>query len=108
MSKKEDREKNVLHAVYSSKTFFKVKQWLESGQMIFSFVNKETKVSEDIYFTADQMMLLCDKILNTTLKKDVDTAAKENKEGYTSPVGGNRTGNKGKPISRYFAITKGN
>lgn len=104
MSKKNQNistELNVLHAVYSSKTFLKVKQWLEGGQMIFSFVNKDTKDFIDVYFSADEMMLFCDKILNETLQKII------NDSGYTSPIGGNSTGNNGKPISRYFSITKG-
>lgn len=107
-------EKNVLHSFYSSKAFVKIKQCLSIGKMLFSFVSKENSKEQhiDCYLEAEEFgALLMARIRSGQLFKDL-LAEKAKGEKYpkavwTSPMGGNATGNNGKPISRYFTISPG-
>lgn len=108
MDKKE--EKNLLAAYYGNNAFVKIKQCLEIGKIQFSFVDKtNTKEHIDCYMEAEEFgAILMAGIKNGSLIKAL-VAEKEKGEQYpkavwTSPVGGNATGNNGSPVSRYFDI----
>lgn len=106
-----EKEKNLLMAIYGSKAFMKVKQCLEIGKILFSFVNLEdSKDHIDCYMDAEEFgAILMARISNERLfKAIIEEKAKGDKYPkpvFTSPVGGNATGNNGKPISRFFEIT---
>ena len=106
-----NEEKNVLLEVYGSKAFLKVKQCLEIGKIQFSFVNKNnSKQCIDCYMEAEEfgaclMKDIEDKSLFQELMKEKAKGEEYPKAVWTSPVGGNATGNNGKPLSRYFEIS---
>ncbi|ADL36553.1 hypothetical protein bpr_IV189 (plasmid) [Butyrivibrio proteoclasticus B316] len=113
MSERKNEEKNLLAAYYGKKAFVKIKQCLEIGKIQFSFVDlNNTKDHIDCYMLAEEfgailMASITDKSL---LKAIMDEKAKGEqypKPIWMSPVGGNATGNNGKPISRYFEIAPG-
>lgn len=111
-----EKEKNLLMKAYSKKTFLKIKQELDfgEGKVVFSFVD-QNNVSDhiDIYMDAVEFATdiarECSLVTNERLFKKL-IAEKEKGESYpaavyTSPMGGNATGNNGKPICRYFEIS---
>ena len=109
--KEKIEERNVLSAYYGSKAFVKIKQCLEIGKMQCAFVDLENpKNFVDIYMEAEEFgAILMNSVKNGSLIKAL-VSEKEKGEQYpkavwTSPVGGNATGNNGKPISRYFEIS---
>lgn len=103
-------EKNLLAAYYGSKAFVKIKQCLEIGKIQFSFVDKEnTKNHIDCYMEAEEFgAILMAAVRNGSLIKSIMSEKAKGdqypKAVWHSPVGGNATGNNGKPISRYFEI----
>lgn len=104
-------ENNVLAAFYGSLAFVKIKQCLEIGKILFSFVElKNPKNNIDCYMEAEEFgAILMASVKNGSLIKNL-MAEKAKGEQYpkavwTSPIGGNATGNSGKPISRYFEIS---
>lgn len=110
---KENLEKNVISAYYGEKAFCKVKQNLEIGKVVFSFVDfSNPKDFIDCYMEAEYFgAILMAGIKNGALLKAL-AAEKAKGEQYpkavwTSPIGGNAKGNNGKPISRYFEISPG-
>lgn len=108
-----DKDKNVLSAFYTKKDFLKIKQCLEIGKIQFSFVNIENpKKKVECYMLAEEFgAILMRDIQSGRLIRDlVDEKAKGEqypKPVYTSPIGGNATGNNGSPICRYFTISPG-
>lgn len=109
----ETKDRDVLIPLYGSKAFVKIKQCLDIDKVCFSFVDKaDSKKHVDVYMEADEFgaTLMAD-IKNHTLlyklEKEKEKGEKYPKEVYTSPVGGNATGNNGNPISRYFTIAPG-
>ncbi|WP_026658236.1 hypothetical protein [Butyrivibrio sp. AC2005] len=114
MSERTERkteEKNLLAAYYGKKTFVKIKQCLEIGKIQFSFVDKvNSKNHIDCYMEAEEFgAILMAGIRNGSLIKAIMTEKAKGdqypKAVWQSPVGGNATGNNGKPISRYFEIS---
>ncbi|MBO5620099.1 MAG: hypothetical protein J5959_00545 [Butyrivibrio sp.] len=108
----EKNEKNLLGAYYGSKAFVKIKQCLEIGKIQFSFVDKENPKDKfiDVYMLAEEFgAILMAGIKNGALIKAITTEKAKGeqypKAVWQSPIGGNATGNKGKPISRYFEIS---
>ena len=108
-----NEEKNILHSFYGSKDFVKVKQCLEIGKIVFSFVTKNNpKNFLDCYLEAEEFgaLLMADIRNGTLLRKLLDEKSQNRdypKAVWTSPIGGNATGNNGSPISRYFTISPG-
>lgn len=113
MNERKNEERNLLAAYYGSNAFVKIKQCLEIGKMQFSFVDKaNSKNHIDCYMEAEEFgAILMSGIKNGTLIKALMTEKAKGeqypKAVWTSPVGGNGTGNNGKPISRYFEISPG-
>lgn len=113
MNERKNEEKNLLGAYYGNTAFVKIKQCLEIGKIQFSFVDKaNTRNHIDCYMEAEEFgALLMASIKNGAMIKALrDEKAKGEqypKAVWTSPVGGNGTGNNGKPISRYFEISPG-
>ncbi len=113
MNERKNEEKNLLAAYYGQKAFVKIKQCLEIGKIQFSFVDKENSKSHiDCYMEAEEFgAILMASIKNGTLIKalmnEKAKGEKYPKAVWTSPIGGNATGNNGKPISRYFEISPG-
>lgn len=113
MNERKSEEKNLLQAFYGSKAFFKIKQCLEIGKIQFSFVDKaNAKNFINCYMEAEEFgAILINSIKNGTLLKALELEKAKNdtypKAIFTSPVGGNATGNNGSPISRYFTISPG-
>ena len=109
-TERKNEERNLLAAYYGSKAFVKIKQCLEIGKVQFSFVDKEnTKNHIDCYMEAEEFgAILMAGIRNGSLIKAIMTEKAKGeqypKAVWQSPVGGNATGNNGKPISRYFEI----
>ncbi len=110
-TERKNEERNLLAAYYGSKAFVKIKQCLEIGKIQFSFVDKEnTKNHIDCYMEAEEFgAILMAGIRNGSLIKAIMTEKAKGeqypKAVWQSPVGGNATGNNGKPISRYFEIS---
>ena len=107
-----NKEKNVLQAMYTKNTFVKIKQCLEIDKMLFSFVDMNTKEHIDCYMDAEEFgVLLMRKIYDGSLKYEIDAekalGAQYPRAVWTSPIGGNSTGNNGMPISRSFNIAPG-
>lgn len=103
-------EPDVLQDIYGSKAFVKIKQCLEIGKMLFSFVNfQQGKTTEhiDCYMTAEEFGLFAQDIANRSLlKKIADEKIKGEKYPkavWQSPLGG--ANYEGKPISRSFDIS---
>lgn len=113
MANNETKDRDVISALYGSKAFVKIHQCLEIDKVCFSFVDKaEPKNHVDVYMEADEFgaILMADirnKTLFNALAQEKAKGAEYPKEVYTSPVGGNATGNNGKPVSRYFTIAPG-
>lgn len=111
MNERKIEEKNLLGAYYGSNAFVKIKQCLEIGKVQFSFVDKtNTKNHIDCYMEAEEFgAILMAGIKTGTLVKALLTEKAKGeqypKAVWTSPVGGNGTGNNGSPISRYFEIS---
>ncbi len=114
MSERNERkteEKNLLAAYYGKKAFLKIKQCLEIDKIQFSFVEKDdAKNHIDCYMEAVEFgAILMQGIKNASLLKALYDEKKKGdqypKAVFTSPIGGNATGNKGKPVSRYFTIS---
>ena len=110
-TERKNEERNLLAAYYGSKAFVKIKQCLEIGKVQFSFVDKgNTKNHIDCYMEAEEFgAILMAGIRNGSLIKALMTEKAKGeqypKAVWQSPVGGNATGNNGKPISRYFEIS---
>jgi hypothetical protein len=110
-TERKTEERNLLAAYYGSKAFVKIKQCLEIGKIQFSFVDKEnSKNHVDCYMEAEEFgAILMAGIRNGSLIKSIMTEKAKGeqypKAVWQSPVGGNATGNNGKPISRYFEIS---
>lgn len=111
MKEERNEEKNVLAAYYGSKAFVKIKQCLEIGKVQFSFVDKANSSQHiDCYMEAEEFgAILMAGIKNGTL---INAIVVEKKKGeqypkavWQSPIGGNATGNNGRPVSRYFTIS---
>ena len=108
-----NEEKNILHSFYGSKDFIKVKQCLEIGKIVFSFVSvKNPKNYLDCYLEAEEFgaLLMADVKSGALLRKLMEERAKKAdypKAIWTSPLGGNANGNNGTPISRCFTISPG-
>lgn len=107
----ENKEPEVLAAWYSDKAFVKIKQVLDIGKILFSFVNKE-KPDENIdcYLTAEEFgaLLMADiknRLLFKQLSEEKAKGEQYPKAIWTSPIGGSESG--GKTISRYFNIAPG-
>lgn len=111
MTMNNKEEKNLLTALYGSAAFVKIKQCLEIGKIQFSFVDlKNGKNHIDCYMEAEEfgailMNSIKDKSLIKAILNEKAKGEQYPKAVYTSPVGGNATGNDGKPISRYFEIS---
>ncbi len=112
-SEKKSEDRSVIDAFYSKKAFVKIRQCLEIGKVQFSFVDAASpKTHIDCYMLGEEFgALLMASIKNGSLIKSL-IAEKAKGEQYPkavwqSPVGGNATGNNGKPISRYFVIAPG-
>ncbi len=111
MNKNEER--NLLAAFYGKKAFVKIKQCLEIGKILFSFVDlSNTKNHIDCYMLAEEfgailMAGIKDKSLIKAIVNEKAKGEQYPKSVWQSPVGGNATGNNGKPISRYFEIAPG-
>lgn len=104
-----NQEPEVLHDIYSSKTFVKIKQCLEIDKMCFSFVNSQegkTKEHIDCYMSPEEFGLFAYDIKNNFLiKKIIEEKQKGDKYPkaiWTSPMGGTKI--TGSAISRYFEI----
>lgn len=104
-------DRNVLISAYGKKDFLKIKQCLEIGKIQFSFVNMENPANNiDCFIEAEEFAVdLVNIIRNGQLAKML---AEEKAKGeqypkavWFSPIGGNATGNNGKPISRQFEIS---
>lgn len=114
---KNNTEKNVIHAVFNRKSFVKIKQCLEIGKVLLSFVDMEkTDKHIDCYMSAEEFgALLMADIKNTSLliriadeKKRAQEAGEQYpKNVWTSPIRGTANGPTGKPISRSFSIAPG-
>ncbi|MCF0127931.1 MAG: hypothetical protein HUJ70_05145 [Pseudobutyrivibrio sp.] len=104
-------EKNLLASFYGASAFVKIKQCLEIGKILFSFVDlKDSKNHIDCYMEAEEFgaILMAGIKNNTLIRQLMEEKAKGEqypKAVFTSPIGGNATGNNGKPISRYFEIS---
>ena len=104
-------EKNVLSAFYGGTAFVKIKQCLEIGKILFSFVDLQYgKNHIDCYMDAEEfaavlMNAIKDKSLLKAIINEKAKGGQYPKAVYTSPIGGNATGNDGKPISRFFQIS---
>nr|MCR4904043.1 hypothetical protein [Butyrivibrio sp.] len=91
--------------------FMKSKQCLEIGKIQFSFVDSENPKNHiDVYMSAEEFgALLMSSVKNGFLFKalisEKGKGDKYPKAVWVSPIGGNGTGNNGKPISRYFEIS---
>lgn len=111
MKERTNEEKNLLGAYYGGNAFFKIKQCLEISKVQFAFVDKaNAKNHIDCYMEAEEFgAVLMAGIKNGSLIKALMTEKEKGeqypKAVYTSPIGGNGTGNNGKPISRYFEIS---
>lgn len=111
MSNYENKEPEVLAALYRSKAFVKIKQNLAIGKILFSFVNMEKKTEHiDCYMTAEEFGALLMADVKTGRLAKLLAEGKAKNEQYpsavwTSPIGG--SDNNGSPISRYFEITPG-
>ncbi len=112
-------ERDLLLRAYGSKAFLKVKQVLEfgEGKVCFSFVDiNNPKVFIDIYMDAvefateiaHECSLATNERMFVKIRKEKEKGADYPAAIYTSPVGGNATGNNGSPISRYFEISPAN
>ena len=107
----ENKEPEVLAAWYGQKTFVKVKQVLEIGKILFSFVNMENSSENiDCYMLAEEFgaLLMADIKTRLFFRQLAEEKAKGDqypKPIWTSPIGGSETG--GKTISRYFNIAPG-
>lgn len=110
----DNEEKDVLDKFYGAKAFVKIKQRLAIGKMLLTFVSlQDTKKHIDCYMEAEEFggLLMADIKNGSLYKKLIAEKAKGDqypKAVWTSPMGGNATGNNGKPISRYFTISPGN
>lgn len=115
----ENKEKDLLLRIYGGQAFLKVKQVLDfgEGKICFSFVNiNNPKDCIDVYIDAvefateiaHECSLDTNERLFVKLQKEKAKGEQYPKAVYTSPVGGNATGNNGKPISRYFEISPAN
>lgn len=114
---KDNTEKNVIHAVFNRKSFVKIKQCLEIGKVLLSFVDMEkTDKHIDCYMSAEEFgALLMADIKNTSLLRRIADEKKRAQEAgeqypknvWTSPIGGTANGPTGKPISRSFSIAPG-
>lgn len=113
---KEEIDKDVIYAVYQKSSFFKVKQVLNLGKILFSFKSLQGKKDNiDIYMDVDDFVLGIVHGFTRNIngerpfdKKFKDSYAASNespREIYNSPYGGNATGNNGQPISRCFTIS---
>lgn len=107
----ENKEPDVLAAWYSEKSFVKIKQVLDIGKILFSFVNK-VKPDENIdcYMTAEEFgaLLMNDiktKVFFRLLSEEKAKGEQYPKPIWTSPIGGSESG--GNTISRYFNIAPG-
>ena len=103
-------EKEVIHSMYTKTTFVKIKQSLEIGKILLSFVDMNTKKNIDCYMQAEEFgALLMQDIKNGSLfKKIVAEKAKGEqypKEIWSSPVGGSKKD--GNIVSRHFTISPG-
>ena len=108
MNNNEERE--VIHSMFTQNTFVKVKQSLEIGKILFSFVDTQNKTNIDCYMSAEEFgaLLMQDVKNGSIFKKLAAEKAKGEqypKEVWTSPVGGSNKG--GNPVSRYFTIAPG-
>ena len=111
MNERKIEEKNLLAAYYGKKAFVKIKQCLEIGKIQFSFVDlANSKNFIDVYMLAEEFgAILMASIKNGSLIKAIMTEKGKGEQYpkaiWQSPIGGNATGNNGKPISRYFEIS---
>ena len=111
MNERKIEEKNLLAAYYGKKAFVKIKQCLEIGKIQFSFVDlANSKNFIDVYMLAEEFgAILMAGIKNGSLIKAIITEKAKGEQYpkaiWQSPIGGNATGNNGKPISRYFEIS---
>lgn len=111
MNERKNEEKNLLAAYYGKKAFVKIKQCLEIGKIQFSFVDlANSKNFIDVYMLAEEFgAILMAGIKNGSLIKAIMTEKGKGEQYpkaiWQSPIGGNATGNNGKPISRYFEIS---
>ena len=111
MNERRNEEKNLLAAYYGKKAFVKIKQCLEIGKIQFSFVDlANSKNFIDVYMLAEEFgAILMAGIKNGSLIKAIMTEKGKGEQYpkaiWQSPIGGNATGNNGKPISRYFEIS---
>ena len=111
MNERKIEEKNLLAAYYGKKAFVKIKQCLEIGKIQFSFVDlANSKNFIDVYMLAEEFgAILMAGIKNGSLIKAIMTEKGKGEQYpkaiWQSPIGGNATGNNGKPISRYFEIS---
>lgn len=104
-----NKEPEVLHDIYGGKAFVKIKQCLEIGKMLFSFVNSQegqTKEHVDCYISAEQFGLFCrDLSSGLLLRKLAEEKAKGEKYPkavWFSPLGGSVVD--GNAISRSFDL----
>lgn len=103
-------EKEVIHAMYTKTTFVKIKQSLEIGKILLSFVDMTSKKNIDCYMQAEEFgACLMQDIKNGSLFKKL---AAEKAKGaqypdkvWESPMGG--TKKDGNMISRHFTISPG-
>ena len=111
MNERKNDEKNLLTALYGGNAFVKIKQCLEIGKIQFSFVDlTNTKNHIDCYMEAEEFGAVLMASIKSGALIDAIIAEKAKGEQYpkavwTSPIGGNGTGNNGHPISRYFEIS---
>lgn len=111
--KEKNEEKDVLDAYYGVKAFVKIKQCLEIGKMLLSFVSLKNAADHiDCYMEAEEFgALLMDEIRTGVLRKKLieekNKGEQYPKSVWTSNIGGNPTENNGKPICRFFTISPG-
>ncbi len=103
-------EREVIHACYTKNTFVKIKQSLEIGKILLSFVDMQAKKNIDCYMSAEEFgALLMQDIKNGSLFKKI---AEEKAKGaqypekvWESPIGGSKKD--GNIVSRHFTIAPG-
>ena len=72
-SKKDNASDGTFYSFFTQKYFLKIKQCFNIDKVLFSFVKKGTKgQSVDVYVDTDEFDLLCDMILNKSLKTAID------------------------------------
>ena len=111
------KENDVIHAMFNRASFVKIKQCLEIGKILFSFVNMNSADKHiDCYMDAEEFgALLMSDVKNMSLLKRIanektratQAGEKYPKEVWTSPIGGTSKGMNGGPVSRSFSIAPG-